>query len=45
LPPLLTRLPADCQELMRSARDLPAQSGFTPRTSERRRGALALVKD
>jgi diguanylate cyclase (GGDEF)-like protein len=45
LPPLLARLPADCQELMRSARDLPAQSGFTPRTSERRRGALALVKE
>lgn len=43
--PLLARLPTQCQELMKSARDVPVQSAFVSRAGERRRGALTLVKD
>jgi diguanylate cyclase (GGDEF)-like protein len=43
--PLLERLPAHCQELKKSAQQLPAQTKLATRMGERRRGALALVVD
>ena len=43
--PLLGRLPAHCQELKQAAAKLPPQAHFVARTSERRRGTLALVGD
>jgi predicted signal transduction protein with EAL and GGDEF domain len=43
--PLLERLPAHCQELRQSAQKLEAQTQRVPRANDRRRGALALVKD
>jgi len=43
--PLLERLPAHCQELKKSAQQLPAHTKFATRAGERRRGALSLVVD
>ncbi len=43
--PLLERLPAHCLELKQSAQNLPAQTKHATRSSERRRGPLALVVD
>jgi hypothetical protein len=43
--PLLEQLPAHCRQLKQSAQKLQAQMHLVPRAGERRRGALALVKD